>query len=256
MMEHSNNWETPALPSPVIILVDPQLGENIGTAARAMLNFGVSELRLVRPRDGWPNNNAIASAAGADEVLSNVKLFNSTEEAISDLHTVYASTGRVRDMIKRVVSPEYAANNMRVTGENGKLSGILFGPERSGLENSDLALSDAIIEIPANDQFRSLNLAMAVLVVCYEWSRSKDIVPANILVMGNTRSATKTELQGLFTHLEHALDDCGFLRVKEKRPRMIQNIRNIFQRSELTEQEVRTLRGVISGLARQPSKLS
>ncbi len=238
---------------PAIVLIEPQLGENIGAAARAMLNFGISDLRLVRPRDGWPNDKANASAAGADTIISRAKLFESTEDAIADLNRVYASSGRTRDMVKRVFSPAQAVENMQTGVASKELSGVLFGPERSGLPNTDLALADAVINIPANVQFKSLNLAMAVLVVCYEWSRRVG-EPASGLLMGKTRAATKSELLGLFSHLEGALDDCGFLRVRETRPHMVQNIWNIFQRAQMTHHEGRTLRGVISGLVNHPSR--
>ena len=231
---------------PAIVLIEPQLGENIGTAARAMLNFELSDLRLVRPRAGWQNEKAMSGAKG---VLSAARLFECTEEAIADLHRVYASTGRSRDMTQQILSPAHAAQVMRVGAVSGELSGVLFGPERSGLTNEDLALSDAVITVPANSYFKSLNLAMAVLLIGYEWFVHLDSIhDLDNLVMVGTRSATKSELQGFFDHLEGALDDCGFLRVQEKRPNMVRNIRNIFQRAQLTEQEVRTLRGVISGL--------
>ena len=234
---------------PAIVLIEPQLGENIGTTARAMLNFELSDLRLVRPRAGWQNEKAIAAASGAKGVLSEARLFECTEEAIADLHKVYASTGRPRDMTQQILSPAHAAQVMRVDAISGELSGVLFGPERSGLTNEDLALSDAVITIPANSYFKSLNLAMAVLLIGYEWFVHLDSVhDLDDLVMVGTRAATKAELHGFFEHLEGALDDCGFLRVQEKRPHMVRNIRNIFQRAQLTEQEVRTLRGVISGL--------
>ena len=242
-----------AVQGPAIVLIEPQLGENIGAVARAMLNFGISDLRLVRPRDGWPNDKTNAAAAGADIVISRAQLFESTEDAIADLNRVYASSGRTRDLVKQVLSPAQAVEIMQSGVASGEASGVLFGPERSGLPNTDLALADAVINIPANSQFKSLNLAMAVLVVCYEWSRRVD-EPAAGLIMGKTRAAKKSELLGLFCHLEGALDDCGFLRVREKRPHMVQNIRNIFQRAQLTEQEVRTLRGVISGLVNHPSE--
>ena len=242
--------------SPAVILVEPQLGENIGTAARAMLNFGLTDLRLVRPRIGWENDNSVAAASGAKRVLKEAHLFETTEAAIANLQNVYASTGRSRDMIQRVLSPSGAAQAMRRDALCGASSGVLFGPERSGLTNEDLTLADAVITVPANSTFKSLNLAMAVLLIGYEWFvHSDQSSQFGGLVMAGTRSANKEELQGFFDHLEGALDDCGFLRVEEKRPHMVRNIRNMFQRAQLTEQEVRTLRGVVSGLVSHASRI-
>ena len=237
---------------PTVVLIEPQLGENIGTTARAMFNFGLDDLRLVRPRKGWKNDQAFAAASGADVLLSEVQIFDHTQEAISDLHKVYATTGRPRDMTQDLILPADAGRAMRVSDISGELSGILFGPERSGLTNDDLTFADAVISIPANPNFKSFNLAMAVLLIAYEWFSRTDADFDHTTVAGNM-SATKEELHGFFDHLEGALDDCGFLRVQEKRPHMIRNIRNIFQRAHLTEQEVRTLRGVISGLVHHPS---
>ena len=242
------------LTSPAVILVEPQLGENIGTAARAMLNFGLTDLRLVRPRIGWKNDNTFAAASGANRVLMEARLFETTGAAIADLHRVYASTGRPRDMIQRTMSPSSGGRAMREDARAGASSGVLFGPERSGLTNEDLSLAEAVIIIPANSAFKSLNLAMAVLLIGYEWFvQPHQSLDPGALVMPGTRSAKKSELQGFFEHLEGALDDCGFLRVQEMRPHMVRNIRNIFQRAQLTEQEVRTLRGIVSGLVSHAS---
>ena len=242
--------------SPAVILVEPQLGENIGTAARAMLNFGLTDLRLVRPRIGWKNDNAFAAASGAKRVLTEARLFETTEAAIANLHNVYASTGRPRDMIQRTISPSSAGRAMRIDALSGASSGVLFGPERSGLTNEDLSLAEAVITVPANSAFKSLNLAMAVLLIGYEWFVQPDqSSDPGALEMAGTRSASKSELQGFFDHLEGALDDCGFLRVQEMRPHMVRNIRNIFQRAQLTEQEVRTLRGIVSGLVSHASSI-
>jgi len=234
---------------PSVVLVKPQLAENVGTVARAMLNFGLRDLRLVAPKADWLSDKAISSSSGATEILETSKLFETTEEAIADLHTVFAMTGRRRDMTKLVMSPASAASEMYAALIKGNRLGVLFGPESSGLNNDDIALSDAIVVVPTNNSFKSLNLAMAVLLFGYEWflqttSQRSD----KSLRVGQGRSATKQELHGFFTHLEGALDDCGFLRVEEKRPHMVRSIRNIFQRADLTEQEVRTLRGVVSGL--------
>ncbi len=234
---------------PAIVLVEPQLGENIGMAARAMLNCGLTELRLVRPRDGWPSEAAASAAAGADAVIAGVRLYESAAEAVADLSLVFATTARDRDMTKRFLTPRQAAAEMREFEASGGRAGVLFGKEAKGLKNDDLALADACIMAPLNPVFRSLNLAQAVFVIGYEWFMAGSEAPAGELRMPKeTRPADKAELQGLFEHLERELDASGFLHVKEKQPVMVRNLRNMFQRMGLTEQEVRTLRGVITSL--------
>jgi tRNA/rRNA methyltransferase len=234
---------------PTIVLVDAQLGENIGTSARAMLNGGLVDMRLVRPRDGWPNEKAVSAASGADTVLESARLFENTASAIADCHRVYATTARRRDMIGSVLTPRHAASDMREAIGRGQRCAVLFGAERRGLTNDDISHSDAIIEVPLNPSFSSLNLAQAVLIIAYEWFQAGQPKPDSLLRLGNTRPATKSELMGFFEHLEGELDRCGFLQVKEKRPTMVRNIRNLFQRAQLSEQEVRTLRGIVTGLA-------
>jgi tRNA/rRNA methyltransferase len=240
---------------PVVILVDPQLGQNIGMAARAMLNCGLEELRLVRPRDGWPNSAAESAASGAGVVLEQTRLFDTTAEAVADLTRVYAATARPRGMITPVVTPRQAAAELRAaqiqeTGAGRMRAGVMFGPERSGLVNDDIALADTVLSVPLNPAFASLNLAQAVFVVGYEWlisgSAADSGVPGRALSLGATRPATKAELIGLFERLEAALDARGFLYPAEKRPTMVRNLRNLFQRAQLTEQEVRTLHGIVS----------
>lgn len=245
---------------PVVILVDPQLGQNIGMVARAMLNCGLEELRLVRPRDGWPNSAAESAASGALVVLEKTRLFDTTAEAVADLNRVYAATARPRGMITPVVTPRQAAAELRAaqaqeagaqkTGAGGTRAGVMFGPERSGLVNDDIALADTVLSVPLNPAFASLNLAQAVFVVGYEWlisgSEADPGAPGRALSLGATRPATKAELVGLFERLEAALDARGFLYPVEKRPTMVRNLRNLFQRAELTEQEVRTLHGIVS----------
>jgi tRNA/rRNA methyltransferase len=234
---------------PAVILVAPQLGENIGTAARAMLNCGLTELRLVAPRDGWPSAKAQSAASGADAVLDGARLFDTVETAVGDLQHVYATTARDRDMVNRIVTPREAASEMRrLTGE-GRACGILFGPERMGLLNDHLSLADTVISVPLNPAFSSLNLAQAVLLVGYEWFTAGDATPREALRTGDSAPATKAELQRFFEHLEEALDRNGFLRNIEKRPSMVRNIRNLFQRAHCTEQELRTLHGVITAFA-------
>ena len=234
---------------PAIILVDPQLGENIGTTARAMLNCGLTDLRLVRPRDGWPSEKARSAASGADQVIDGARLYDSTAEAMADLTRVYATTARQRGMIKRVVTPRRAAGEIRKASAAGEKVGILFGRERSGLENDDIALANAVIAVPLNPAFASLNLAQAVLLVGYEWFQAGDKTPADQLIVNETRPATKAELMNFFSQLEKRLIVSGFLRNEEKRPSMVRNIRNLFQRAGLTHQEVQTLHGIIGDLA-------
>ena len=234
---------------PAIVLVDPQLGQNIGMVARAMLNCGLDELRLVRPRDGWPSSAAESAASGADVVLEKTRLFDTTAEAVGDLRRVYAATARPRGMITPVVTPRQAAAELRSAVSAKTRAGVIFGPERSGLTNDDIALADAVLSVPLNPAFASLNLAQAVFVVGYEWLIAGSEVPARELSLGATRPATKAELVGLFERLEAALDARGFLYPVEKRPTMVRNLRNLFQRAGLTEQEVRTLHGIVSLLS-------
>jgi len=235
---------------PAIILIDPQLGENIGMGARAMLNCGLTDLRLVRPRDGWPNPQAAKAAAGADLVLKNTKLFKTTSEAISDLSLVYATTARDRDMTKEIVTPDTAAEEIRAAGSRG--CGVLFGREAEGMKNEDIVLANKIVIVPLNKGFTSLNLSQAVLLIAYQWHKLGDNTPGSELRIKDTRPANAHEMQLLFEHLESELDNHGFLRVKEKRQVMIQNIRNVFQRANMTEQEVRTFRGIVKSLTQFP----
>lgn len=236
---------------PSIILIDPQLGVNIGMAARAMLNCGVSDLRLVRPRDGWPNEDALSAAAHAARVIEQARVFASTEDAIADLRLVFATTARSRTMSKRVVTPRVVARESLANTASGIATGVLFGPEASGLTNDDIALADAIMTIPVNPECPSLNLAQAVFTVGYEWFQLQNDTPDEVVTIPKeTRPARKQELVGLFEHLETELDACGFLRVEERRSIMVRNIRNVFQRARMSEQEVRTFRGIIKNLVR------
>ena len=239
-------------PGPAIILVEPQLGENIGMAARAMLNCGLLDLRLVNPRDEWPNRHAVAAASGATPVIEGARIFDSTAAAIADLQHVYATTARSRDMTTDVVTPREAVARMKSDSSRGSRSGVLFGKEAKGLKNDDVSLADAILTVPLNPAFTSLNLAQAVFVLGYEWYQSgDDTADAVLAVPKETRPATKQELHGLFGQLEDALDDSGFLRVREKRPIMVRNIRNVLQRARFTEQEIRTFRGIVSSLVKK-----
>jgi tRNA/rRNA methyltransferase len=236
--------------APAIILVRPQLGENIGMAARAMLNCGLSEMRLVAPRDGWPNERAQRAASGADVVLEEARVFDSVAEAVADLQRVVATTARSRELVQRIVTARHAAAEIRRWVAAGDRVGILFGPERTGLENDDIVHADTALSIPLNPQFTSLNVAQAVLLVSYEWIASADETPVERLSEHATRPADKGELQNLFDHLERALDQSGFLRHPAMRPAMVNNLRALLQRAAMTEQEVRTFHGVIKFLSK------
>lgn len=236
--------------APTIILVRPQLGENIGMAARAMLNCGLSALRLVAPRDGWPNIKAKRAASGADIVLDKVQVFASVDEAVADLRHVLATTARNRELSQRILAPRHAAAEMRSWIERGEKVGILFGPERTGLTNDDMVQADTVLSIPLNPQFSSLNIAQAVLLVAYEWATAAEATPGERMSEHAARPATKEEMQNLFEHLERALDQSGFLRHKAMRPAMVHNLRSLLQRTAMTEQEVRSFHGVIKFLGK------
>jgi tRNA/rRNA methyltransferase len=233
---------------PAVILVEPQLAENIGTAARAMLKCGLTDLRLVNPRDPFPSERASAASVGALEMMPPVRIFDSTAAAVADLQMVYATTARERKMVKPIFTPRAVAEKTVEAGRAGRKVGILFGRERTGLEKDDIALADAVVTVPLNPEFTSLNLAQAVLLIGYEWYQAADTTPARVLETHGAEPATKDELYAFFAHFEKALDDCGFLRNEEARPNMIRNLRNMWGRAELTEQEIRTLHGVVKEL--------
>ena len=238
-------------PSPAVILCEPQLGENIGTTARAMANFGLWDLRLVNPRDGWPNERAIATASKAEQVLEKVQVFATTEAAIADLSLVYATTARRRDLQKPVLGPEEAAQRVIAHIDSGAKAGILFGRERWGLYNEEIAISDAIVTLPVEAAFASLNIAQAVLIIAYEWRRQTDLGKTLLFTETLADAATKGQLLGLFEHLEEALDRAGFFTAPDKRPTIVNNLRAMLGRGTLSAQEVRTLRGVISSIDRK-----
>jgi len=241
---------------PVIVLVEPQLAENIGAAARAMLNCGLTELRLVQPRPEWPSERARATSSGAEAVLDAASVFRSIAEATADLQRVYATTGRTRDLVKRVMTPPQAVVEMRAELGRGERVGVLFGPERTGLLNDDVALADTVIMVPLNPDFSSLNLAQAVLIIAYEWLKAADRTAPVALHHGAAPPATKAHLTSFLTRLEAELDACGFLRNAEMRPAMVRNIRAMFGRAELTDQEVRTLHGILTELVTKRLKPS
>lgn len=241
-------------PAPAIILVEPQLGENVGFAARAMANCGLADLRLVRPREPWPNPRARETASGADTVIDGARVFGSTAEAAADLRRLYATTARPRDMVKPVLTPRAAAAELRRETAAGAACGVLFGPERTGLDNDDVARADALIVAPLDPAFSSLNLGQAVLLVAWEWWLADDETPPEALPLGESRPANRDELEGFFDHLFAELDAAGFLRVVEMRPIMVRNLRNLFLRARPTEKEVRALRGVVKALSRGPRR--
>lgn len=241
---------------PAVILVEPQLAENVGTAARAMGNCGLWDMRLVRPREDHLSGKARAASSGADAILEQAKVFDTLDAAVADLIYVYATTARRRDLMKRILTPRKAAQEMRIALTNEDPCGILFGRERTGLENDDVAIASTIIEVPLNPSFMSLNLAQAVLLIGYEWFTSADETPAEQAPERTSPPATQEEILGFYQHLEKELDDSGFLRVEAKRPGMVRNIRSIFARAALTVQEVRTLHGIVKELrwGRRPDR--
>ncbi len=237
--------------SPVVVLVRPQLADNIGAVARAMANGGLFHLRLVAPRDGWPQERAWRTASGADRILDALSLHQTVGDAVSDLHHVHATCPRPRHIIKPVLTARGAAAELRaICARPGLRAGILFGPERAGLERDDMACADALVRFPLNPAFMSLNLAQAVMVMAYEWWTAAEQTAPRALVTHETRVATKGELDNFLRHLTAELDACGFLDNLPKRPGMVRNIRHFFERGEATEQELRTLHGVVTELAR------
>jgi tRNA/rRNA methyltransferase len=234
---------------PAIILVEPQLGENIGMVARAMANFGLAELRLVNPRDGWPNEKARAAASRADHVIDGVKVFPTLGEAIADLNYVFATTARPRDGFKPVRGPVEAARALRQRFAAGEGTGILFGRERFGLDNEEVGLADEIVTFPVNPAFASLNIAQAVLLMSYEWMKSGLESETATAFSGPVMTpAPKALLHGLFQHLEAALQSRGYFRPPEKKPKMVDNLRAVLTRPGFAEAELKVLRGVVSSL--------
>ena len=234
--------------APAIILVKPQLGENIGMAARAMWNFGLDDLRLVAPRDGWPNPDAGPACAGADAVLEAAKVFATTEEAIADLTRVYAATARRRDMMKPALGVAEAGMQIRSIKRGG--AGVLFGPEASGLANADVVLADAILAIPVNPDFSSLNIAFAVGLVAYECCRGLgEGDAAEPHKDEGDGPATKADMHSLFKHIEGELDERGYFHPEERRAAKLQTLRNLLQSGGFNRQQIATLRGVIKALS-------
>lgn len=239
---------------PIVILVQPQLAENVGMAARAMMNCGLYQLRLVSPRENHLSDKAISASSGADKILRNAVVYNSTKEAVADLQQIYATTARHRDQIKIVHNAAAAAKNITNQCRDNIKCGILFGPERTGLNNDDVALSDAVVEIPLNPEHCSLNLSQAVLLVGYEWYKQQINTPNTYLSTNGTEVADKNKLFKFFEFMEDKLQNNKNYQDDEKRPRMIRNLHNIFQRSQITTQELNTLYGIINYLTEHPYK--
>lgn len=231
--------------TPAIILVNPQLGENIGMCARAMLNCGLTDLRLVKPRDGWPSEAAVAASAGALEKGVVARVYSSTAEAVADCSYILATTARPRDMVKDVYTPR--AGMQAVRAQNIQTA-VLFGAERSGLVNEDIALATGIITIPLNDGFTSLNIAQAVLLIAYEWFTAADTTAPHTMHTGDTDIAPAAEIAALVSRLETEMDNGGFFRSPDLRPTLIRNLVSFFTRTRMTSQEASTFHGIISAL--------
>ena len=247
--------------TPAILLMEPQLADNVGMVARAMANFGLDALRLIAPRDGWPNEKARIAASGANYVIDDAVAYPTLPEAIGDLNWLAATTARQRDLRKPVMTPVEAVAEMRTRIARGERCGVLFGRERNGLETGEVANADALVMIPVNSRLASLNLAQAVLILGYEWMKvsegqslgrvtTYETPIAAGLNIGESRPATKEELLGFFGHLEDELERLGFFNPPHKRNTVVQNVRTMFSRMDATEQEVRTLRGIVATLAR------
>src|SRR5471030_878536 len=237
------------LAGPVIVLVEPQLGENIGMAARAMGNFGLTALRIVNPRDGWPNVHARRAASGADHILDHAELFDTVEQAVADCTLLFATTARAHDQAKPVVAPEAAVREIAADIGGGGKVGILFGRERYGLQNEEVALADRIITFPVNPGFASLNLAQAVLLMGYEWFKLATGGALPFAMPERSERASQHQMQAFFDNLVRELDKVEFLRPAEKRETMLVNLRNIFSRMEPTKQDMHTLHGVVMAIA-------
>jgi tRNA/rRNA methyltransferase len=234
---------------PVFILVRPQMGENIGAAARAMLNFGLERMRIVGPRDGWPNPKAVAMASGAGRLLDHAGLFADLPGAIADCDFVFATTARGRELVKEVVTPERAMEMARAMGTEGKRVGVLFGPERAGLENDDIIRANAIVTVPVNPEFPSLNLAQCVLLLGYEWQRQGASVPPSVMELARTEFASREDVDRLADHFEERLEAAGFFFPETKVDGMKANLRNMWGRLGLTRAEVQTFHGMLRQIA-------
>lgn len=235
---------------PAFVLVRPQMGENIGAAARAMWNFGLDRMRVVAPRDGWPNQKAVAMASGAGRLLDEAMLTADTAEALADCTYVFATTARQRGMTKPVFAPERAMEVARDRIATGEKVAVLFGPERAGLENDDIARANAIISVPVNPDFPSLNLAQCVLLTAYEWRRQTEVVMPQEMEMAKTDWAEQVEIEKLAEHYEERLHEAGFFFPDTKAEGMKTNLRNLWSRMPLTRADVQILHGVMRQMVR------
>lgn len=240
--------------APAIILIRPQMGENIGAVARAMMNFGLRELRIVAPRDGWPNPAAEAMAAHGAKIIHNARLYDTTRDALADLHYVYASTARDRRVRKPQLTPRESVVDMLERRAGGQKTGLLFGPERTGLENEEVALAHAIVTVPTDPEHASLNIAQCAVVMAYEWFSQSGQPPITGTQEKDSLPATQQDLNAFFDHLEAALDETYFFKLDEKKPRMWRNLRATLQRAELSAQEVHTLYGMVVALQKGAKK--
>ena len=245
--DKTKNWIE--VQGPIIVLVEPQLGENIGAAARVMANFGLSRLRLVRPRDGWPNMQARRAASGADRILENAQLCDTVEAAIADCTFVLATTARAHDQAKPVISPDAAAALLAPRVAGGENVAVLFGRERYGLQNEEVALADRVVTFPVNPAFASLNLAQAVAVIAYEWFKFASGGALPFVMPQKSPPAGKEQVQAFFANLERQLDQIEYFRPLEKRATMLVNLRNIFARMQPTQQDIQTLHGIVVALS-------
>src|SRR3954454_11152166 len=244
--DKTRNWIE--APGPVIILVEPQLGENIGAVARVMANFGLGRLRLVKPRDGWPNTHAQRSASGADRILDDAALFDELADAIADCTVVLATTARAHDQAKPVLGPDEAASFLAQHVAAGETVAVLFGRERYGLENHEVALADRIVTFPVNPAFASLNLAQAVAIIAYEWFKLASRGALPFAMPQKSQPAGKEQIAAFFANLERQLDAIEYFRPLDKRATMLVNLRNIFARMQPSKQDIQTLHGIVVAL--------
>jgi tRNA/rRNA methyltransferase len=235
---------------PAFVLVRPQMGENIGAASRGMWNFGLDRMRLVAPRDGWPNPRAVAMSSGAGRLLDAAQVYPTTADAVADCHYVFATTARPRGLTKPVYSPQGAMAEAHVRLAKGEKVAVLFGPERSGLENDDIAVANAIVTVPVNPEFASLNLAQCALLMGYEWRRLADQPPARQDELAGGEWAAQIEIEKLADHYEKQLTEAGFFFPETKAAGMVRNLRNFWSRMPLTRADVQMLHGILRQMVR------
>jgi tRNA/rRNA methyltransferase len=238
-----------ATPQPAFVLIRPQMGENIGAAARAMWNFGLDRMRITSPRDGWPNQKAVAMASGAGRLLDEAVMCETTADAVADCTYVYATTARPRELTKPVFTPAHAMKDAAQRIANGEKVAVLFGPERAGMENDDIAKANAIISVPVNPEFASLNLAQCVLLTAYEWRQATvETVPATVSMEGDW--ASQQEIEKLSEHYEDRMETAGFFFPEHKAPSMKLHLRNLWSRMPLTRADIQMLHGVMRQMVR------